>query len=152
LDKIIVTAMLMMAGVISAITFFNSVYPAISQGGDAIKSMEYRVGDRLKSQINIIHAANSNGTVSIWVKNVGDVRVAGMASSDLFFGPEGNFNRIPYGAGAPHWEYVVENDSEWNPRATIRVIIFDYSPLNPGRYYVKMVLPNGIADDDFFSW
>ena len=152
MDKIIVTAMLMMAGVISAIFFFNSVYPTVSQGSAAIISMEYRISDRMKSQISIIHTANANATVLIWVKNVGATRIGGVESSDVFFGPEGNFTRIPYGVGSPHWEYIVENDTEWNPHATIRIMIFGYAPLDPGRYYVKMVLPNGIASDDFFSW
>lgn len=152
MDKIIVTAMLMIAGVISSVTLFNAVYPAIAQGNDAMTNMENRVSDRMKSQIGIIHAANVNNTVEVWVKNIGDARIVGVDSSDVFFGPEGNFARIPYGSGSPHWEYVVENASEWSPRATIRIVLYNYSPLNPGRYYVKMVLPNGIAADEFFSW
>jgi hypothetical protein len=152
LDKIIVTALLMTAGVISAIMLFNAVYPAVNQGTDAITNMQYRIGDRMKSQIDILHAAQAGGVVTIWVKNTGDTRIAGVESSDLFFGPDGNFARIPYGAGSPHWEYIVENGAAWLPRATLRVVIYGFSPLSSGRYYIKLTLPNGISGENHTSW
>ena len=152
MDKIIVTALLMTAGVISAIMLFNAVYPAVNQGTDAITNMQYRIGDRMKSQIDILHAAQAGGVVTIWVKNTGDTRIAGVESSDLFFGPDGNFARIPYGAGSPHWEYIVENGAAWLPRATLRVVIYCFSPLSSGRYYIKLTLPNGISGENHTSW
>jgi hypothetical protein len=152
LDKIVVTALLMTAGIISAILLFNAVYPAVNQGSDAITNMQVRLGDRMKTEIDILHAAQSGGVVTIWVKNTGDTRIVGIDSCDLFFGPEGNFARIPYGSGSPHWEYVVENGTEWIPRATLRVVVYNFSPLSSGRYYIKMTLPNGIMAADYFSW
>ena len=152
MDKIVVTALLMTAGVILAIMLFNAVFPTINQGNDAITNMQYRISDRMKSQIDILHAAQAGGVVTIWVKNTGDTRIAGVDSSDLFFGPEGNFARIPYGTGSPHWEYLVENGTDWIPRATLRIVIYNFTPLNPGRYYIKMTLPNGISAEDYTSW
>jgi hypothetical protein len=152
LDKMIITALLMTAGVIMAITLFNAMYPAITQGNDAITNMQYRISDQMKTQINILHAATAGGIVTIWVKNTGDARIVGLDSSDLFFGPEGNFVRIPYGTGSPHWEYLVENGTDWIPRATLRIAIYNFSPLNSGRYYIKMTLPNGISAEDYTSW
>ena len=152
MDKTIVTAFLVIAGVLSAIFVYNAIYPAIVQSGDAMTSMERRTDERLKSQIEIIHAAESGSDVRMWVKNVGALRIAAVEACDLFFGPEGNFSRIPFGTGNPHWEYAVENDTEWNPTATLRITIVGYSPLASGRYFAKMVLPNGVSDDFFFSW
>jgi hypothetical protein len=152
LDKTIVTALLVMAGVISAVFVFNSIYPAIGQSSSAITNMEARVDERLKSQVEVVHAAKSGSDVVIWAKNIGSLTVDSVESSDLFFGPEGNFMRIPYGSGMPHWEYSIENNAAWQPTATIRMTIIGYSPLNAGRYFVKLSLPNGIADEYFFSW
>lgn len=152
MDKVIVTALLVMAGVISAVFVFNSIFPLMAQSGDAITSMEGRIDERLKSQIEIIHAVKSGSDVLVWVKNIGSLRVAAVEACDVFFGPEGNFTRIPYGTGIPHWEYGVENDTAWNPTATLKITIVGYSPLTSGRYLVKVILPNGIADDYFFSW
>ena len=152
MDKIIVTALLLMAGVISAVFVFNSLFPVIAQSSDAMVSMERRADDRLNTQVQIIHATQSGSDIVLWVKNVGSVRIIGVNSSDLFFGPQGNFARVPYGVGTPSWQYQVENDTDWNPTATIQITISGYSPLNSGRYFVKLVLPNGMSDETYFSW
>ncbi len=156
MDKVIVTGFLIMAGVVSAITVFNSVYPAIGQSSDAITSMQGRVDDRLKTQIEIIYGAKSidqsGDIVLIWVKNTGSLRISAVEASDLFFGPEGNFSRIPYGVGAPHWSYTIENDAQWNPTRTIQITISGYGSLPAGRYYAKVVLANGLSSDYFLSW
>jgi archaellum component FlaF (FlaF/FlaG flagellin family) len=152
LDKTIVTALLVIAGVISAVFVFNSIYPAVVQSSDAMTSMERRIDERLKSQVEIVHAAKSGTQVLIWAKNVGSLRILGVESCDVFFGPEGAFSRIPYGVGTPHWEYVVENGTEWMPTATAKITIVDYSPLSSGRYFIKLVLSNGVSDEDYISW
>ncbi len=152
MDKIIVTALLLIGGVTSSILMFNSVYPAVNQSNQAMVGMERRIDEQMRSQIEIIHGAKSGNTVLLWVKNVGSTRVAGVNTSDMFFGPEGAFVRIPYGTGTPHWEYAVENASEWTPTATIRITVVGFSPLDPGRYFCKFVLPNGIASEYYFSW
>ncbi len=157
MDKVIVTALLVIAGVISAVLVFNSVYPAIGQSNDAITNMEGRLNDRLKSQIQIIQAAksDSDNTVLVWVKNIGSLKVAPAESCDVFFGLQGNFVRIAYGLPGTvgrHWEYTIENDTAWNPTRTMRIMIVGYSPLDPGTYYVKVVTPNGVSDEYLFSW
>jgi len=122
MDKAIVTAFMVIIGVVIATFVFNAVYPAVIQSSDALLNMNGRVNERLKSQIKIVHATgeldkngqwqdtNGNGKfdVFIWVKNVGSLRVAAVSKSDVFFGQEGNFVRIPYkddaGGLYPQWE------------------------------------------------
>ena len=154
MDKTIVTALLIIAGVVSAIFVFNAIYPAIQQSGDAMTSMERRIDDQMKSEVQIIHAARSGADAVIWIKNVGTTRIVGLEnSSDLFFGPEGNYVRLPYGGTAtPHWSYTIENDSEWKPSATIKITVSGFLFLAPGtRYFVKIVTPNGSSDELYFS-
>ena len=152
MDKTIVTALLIMAGVISAVYVFNSIYPAITQSGDAINAMRGRYDERLKTQIEIVHAARSGAQVEIWAKNIGSLPIKPVENSDLFFGLEGNFMRIPYGTGSPHWEYEIENDDAWNPTATLHITILDYAPLDSGRYFTKLISPNGVSTEYLFSW
>ncbi|HLF26151.1 MAG TPA: hypothetical protein VJG32_07435 [Anaerolineae bacterium] len=152
MDKVIVTAFLVIAGVISAVFVYNSIYPAIVQSSEAMTSMERRVDERLKSQVEIIHAVRAGSDALIWVKNIGSLRNVAVEATDLFFGPEGNFARIPHAAGAPHWEYVVENDDAWNPTTTLRITIPAYAFSGSGtRYFVKVVLSNGVSDEYYFS-
>jgi archaellum component FlaG (FlaF/FlaG flagellin family) len=150
LDKAMTTVFMVIASVVCAILVFNSLYPAVIRSSDAMTSMTLRVDDRLKSQIEIIHAAGSGNNALVWVKNVGSLRIAAVESCDIFFGPEGSFNRIPYGSGASYWTYEVENASEWTPTATLKITIVNGGPLS-GRYFVKVIIPNGIYDEYYFS-
>ncbi len=152
MDKTIVTALLVVAGVISAVFLFNSIYPTLVEGSQAMSVMERRIDERMKSQIEIIHVAKVGNNVMIWVKNVGSLRVLGVESADLFFGPQGNYSRVPYGAGSPNWTYTFENDTAWNPSATVKITVAFSSTPAAGTYYAKMVVPNGVSDDYLVSW
>jgi len=119
--------------------------------------MTDKIDERMKSRINIVHAANSANRTSvyIWVKNVGSSRILSIDESDVFFGQEYDFSRIPYvedaGGGYPRWEYGIENDTEWKTGATANITIsYDADP-GAGTYFVKVVIPNGIMDEYYFS-
>ena len=155
MDKAIITAFMVIAGVVVAILVFNTVFPAVLQSSDALASMEGRIDERMKSQIDIIHAAESadyTDVALVWVKNVGSLSINAVERCDIFFGPEGNFARIPYGAGDFHWDYDVENDTDWKPTATLKVTIdLDYNLVAGTRYFVKVITPNGVSDEAYFS-
>ena len=155
--------------VISSIVVFNAVYPAIVQSSDAMVDMQSRLDDRLKSQVQVIHAIgelnsssawqdmNGDGDfdVVIWVKNVGSKRVSAIERTDVFFGPEGNFTRIAHqntaGGSYPYWTYKIENDTNWNPTATLEIEIHFSTTLSPGQYLIKVVAPNGVESVLIFS-
>jgi hypothetical protein len=157
LDKAITTALLIIAGVVCMIFVFNSVYPMINRSSQAMSSMAEQVDERMKSRISIVHAANSaNRTeVYIWVKNVGTQRITNIEESDLFFGPEDDFDRVPYqgdaGGSKPSWEYTLQNDTEWQTSATLKVTITFSTDPGTGTFFTKFIIPNGISDDFYFS-
>lgn len=155
--------------VIASVVVFNALYPAIVQSSDAMVDMQARMDDRLKSQVQIVHAVaeldrngawqDSNGDgdfdVTVWVKNVGSKRISAVEQTDVFFGPEGNFTRIPHqstaGGSAPFWTYAVENDSVWNPTATLKIVIHFPVTLGTGQYFIKVVTHNGVESVMIFS-
>ena len=157
MDKAITTALLIIAGVVSMIFVFNSVYPMLNRSGQAMVSMAEQVDERMKSRISIVHAANSANRTSVylWVKNVGTQRIVDVSASDLFFGQEDNFERIPYvanaGGGYPQWTYALENDTEWRTSATLKVTITYSADPGAGTYYAKFIIPNGISEEYYFS-
>ncbi|MEW5985591.1 MAG: hypothetical protein AB1791_03060 [Chloroflexota bacterium] len=169
MDKAITTALMVITGMITVTLLFNAVYPAVLDGSDAMSNMQSRLDERLTSQVEIVHAAaeldssglwqDTNGdghfSVFIWVKNVGSNRIIPIEGTDLFFGPEGNFGRIPHqseaGGSFPYWDYDVENATEWTPTATLKITIHYSSVQAAGRYFVKVAAPNGISDETYLS-
>jgi hypothetical protein len=157
LDKAITTALLIIAGVVCMIFVFNSVYPMVNRSSQAMVSMAEQVDERMKSRINIVHAANSANRTSVylWVKNIGTQRIVDVDECDLFCGPSDNFSRIPYVAdaegGYPRWIYNLENDTEWQTSATLKITIYYASDPGAGTYFTKFIIPNGIYDEYYFS-
>lgn len=166
MDKTITTALLIVISVIMAMTLFNVAYPAVVEGGDAISRMASRAGDRMNSRAEIIHGAgeldntgwwsdsNGNGRfeVFVWVKNTGLETINAINNIDLFFGPEGNFTRVPHESSVPantfpSWTSTVESGTNWAPTGTLRITLRFGTPLTAGRYFTKLTLPNGATAD-----
>ena len=154
MDKIIVTALLIIAGVITAVILYNTIYPAIAESGDALTARQRQIDERLQSQVEIVHAA-PNGVLTdqawVWVKNVGSQRISPIESCDVFFGPEGSFGRFSYGGGDGGWTYEMESGSDWDPSTTLKITLDNDGTLSDGRYYVKVTTPNGVSDEYYFS-
>ena len=157
MDKAITTALLIVAGVVCVIFLLNSVFPMINHSSQAMSSMAEQVDERMNSRISIVHAANSadRTQVYIWIKNIGTQQIDGVSKSDLFFGQQNNYQRISNVADAggtfPSWDFTLENDTVWQTSATIKITITYSSDPGAGTYYVKFIIPNGIADDFYFS-
>ena len=157
MDKVVTTALLIIAGVVCSIFMFNSVFPVINRSSEAMVSMTDKINDRMESRISIVHAtcAAARQTVYIWVKNVGGNSIPSISDSDVFFGKEGNFMRIPYdgdaGGAKPSWTYTIENDTVWETKATLKITITYQGDPGAGKYYLKIVIPNGISDEYYFS-
>ncbi len=167
MDKTITTALLIVISMVMAVALFNVAYPAVVKSGDAIANMTNRADERMKSQIAIIHMAgeldghpvsfDGEGpyAVSIWIKNIGATRITAIERSDVFFGPEGDFTRVPVqnesGTSYPYWTWQIENGADWDPTATLKITVHYASPLPSGRYFAKITIPSGISDEQFLG-
>lgn len=153
MDKAIATVLLVIVTVTCVMFVANALFPAVTRSSAALVSMTGGVDERIKSQVEIIHAVayDSADYALVWVKNVGSSRIGAIENSDIFFGPEGDFSRVPYGAGSPsYWRYELENDTEWRPTATLKITVTH--PISPQTtYFLKVVIPNGISDEEYFS-
>jgi len=142
---------------VATVFIFNSVYPMVNRSSSAMVSMADKIDERMKSRVSVVHAANEadRQTVYIWVKNVGSTRIVAVDKTDLFFGKEGEFERVPYtgdaGGTYPQWEYTIENGTEWGINSTIKITVTYSSDPGAGTYFVKVIIPNGISDEYYFS-
>ena len=166
--------LLTIAGVIAAIAIMNAIYPAVTRSSSALTAASSTVDERIKTNIEIVHVVgelsststwvdtNSNNLFDFfaWVKNVGDARVVAVDETDVFFGQPGGIERIPYtddaGSSYPQWSYSIENGSDWSRAATIKLVVsFDDgcpSCSKPtGTYFIKVVTPNGVSNEHYFS-
>ena len=168
MDKAITTAMLIVISMVMVVMLFNVAYPAIVESGDAMTSMADRENDRLRSQISVIHAAaewsngasldtNGNGVIEavVWVKNIGDTRIpsAGIQRLDVFFGPQGNFQRIPHASESTssiYWDATIVNATDWEPSSTLMITIH-HASLQAGQQFLKVITPNGVSSEYFWS-
>jgi flagellar protein FlaG len=144
--------------VVAIVAVVNSILPAVSRTNSSMVLSSDVVNDRIATQLEIIHATGVDTATQadVWVKNVGSSQIGPIDGTDVFFGPESNFTRIPYGGascGAPCWEYALEGGAtEWGPTATLHITVhLDYALATGTTYYVKVTAPNGIADAKFFT-
>ena len=163
--------MLTIAGVAAAAAVLNAIFPAVSRSSGAVITASASVDDRLKSDITIVHAvgeldssasfADTNGNgkfdIFIWVKNVGSTRIFSIPETDIFVGKTGDFTRIPHEtevqAGAyPRWNHSIEGgDAEWGPKNTLKITVTYNATQAQGNYDVKVIIPNSVSDEYFFS-
>ncbi len=136
----------------------NAVLPAVSKTTGSLLASSEVVQDRIASQIEIVHAAGVDGApdAQIWVKNVGAARIAPIDRVDVFFGPTGDFARVPYGTDAscvaPCWYDTLENATTWDQTATLRVTLkLDANLASGTTYYMKVVTPNGTLDSKYLT-
>jgi len=156
-EKAITTILLTVASVVAMLVVINATFPTVSRTSGAIISAGSVLTDRIKTDVEIVHASGVDGTSTavVWVKNVGSSSIGGVENSDVFFGEDTDFARVPLGGAgctAPCWEAVVENGSKWDPTATLRITLHLDAPLATGStYFVKVVLGNGTADSRYFT-
>jgi hypothetical protein len=156
MDKVIVTVLLIIGGVVASFAVLNGIFPALERSSSAINRASSQLDEQIKSQIEIINVNNNTSTVQVWVKNVGSTVINSIENSDIFITDQNNnVERLVYGDGiipAPYWDYQLQGSSAaWSPTITNAISIHLASPLAPGSYQVKVVIPNGIFDEKAFG-
>ncbi|MDY6892329.1 MAG: hypothetical protein SVO26_01245 [Chloroflexota bacterium] len=170
MDKALTTILLVVAAVVCVTLVINAVYPAVTTTSGALGGASARMNERIRSHIEIIHAAgeldndgqwqdtneDSNFDIFIWVKNVGSEPVDDIERCDvLLSGNDTVWAWIPhvdYADGEyPRWDEEIENGDEWGTATTVMIEVSYDETLSPGEYNVKVLIPNGISDDYYFS-
>lgn len=155
----ITVAIITIASVICAAGFVAAVFPSILASSAPILSATNELNDRIETDISIIHEAvdPGNSKTYVWVKSLGTNRFSDnlIESSDIFFGEQNNFMRIPYnssGAISPSWKYSMENSENtiWEKGETIQITI-NAPIVSETEYFIKFTTYNGIATTDYFT-
>lgn len=154
MDKVITTALLAIAAVISAVVMINVVLPGVNKSSTALMNANNISVDRVKTVVEVVYAYGDTGTdeIAFYVKNVGDTTINLVDSSEVFLETPTTTKRIPYGSGTEYWTYsiVSAGDTKWSQRATVKITL-TLTAVETGIHKVTMVVPNGISADLEFS-
>ncbi len=156
-EAAITTAIITIACVICAGMLISAIYPAVNRATSSVISTSEKLGERIETSINIIAEANQSSYEYVWVKNTGASEIPQIENSDVFFGEINDFQRIPFNSSlsvTPSWNYSIENDDgdgRWDVGETLNITINYSSEITTGDYYVKIIVYNGIADEETFS-
>jgi len=105
------------------------------------------------TNIKILYAQNSTSTnVSAWVKNVGTYSITNTANIDVYFGPTGSMQRIPYNSGSPSWIFS-SPVSSWGKASTVQINLSGLSAVTCSTTYeLQVTTPNGVSDEYFVTF
>ena len=156
-ETAITTAIITIASVICVCMLINAIYPAMHRATSSVVATSEKLGDRIETSIDIIEEANQSSYEYVWVKNTGSSEIAQIENSDVFFGEINDFQRITFNSTlsvTPSWNYSIDNDDgdgRWDIGETLNITINSSSEITAGDYYVKIIVYNGISDEDKFS-
>lgn len=146
-EAILIIASVIIAGVLAGVimnksSMFSSTFTVSSETQKNI----------LLTKIKVIYATNSSSTtVNVWTKNIGTYPITSPLSVDVYFGPLGSVQRIPYNSGSTTWTYN-SPVSVWNSTNTIQINIVNSVQLQKNTVYqLQITTPNGVSDNYFMS-
>ncbi len=154
MDKVIVTVLLIIGGIVAAFAIVNGTIPAMQRSSSAISAASEQVNDQIKSQIEIINVSSNESSIQVWVKNVGISVINNIENCDVFLTSGSNIDRLTYDGASiqlPCWSYsLTGNNTVWGPSVTNKIILHPIAISN-GPWKVKIVIPNGISAQSTFG-
>ncbi len=154
MDKVITSAMLIIASVIAAVALINAVLPAMGKSAGALATANGAAADRIKTDIAIVHAAgdDTNDKITVWVKNIGTQAIKPVTSSDVFLTTSSTVSRLPYVSGCTSewWDYSIEGGgADWIQAVTVKFTL--KTTVSTGTYNVSVSVINAVEADKDFS-
>ena len=163
MSSVVLSEALLTVAVVVAASIFSVVFVSNLQlllNSQQEKMLKLAENMEIKVEIIFADALQSNDTVKVWVKNIGQKpiprQLIGLDSGLFLKKRGGEVWRIPYNADVkPSWNFTLLNsvDEEWDPEETLEVTIsLPDGTLDVGDWIVRFVAPiNGAYDDYVFS-
>jgi len=158
----ITTALFLITAVVASAVLINAMYPVIQNMAGTFSSSTHESDVRIRTDFKIIaaHASASDGTVQVWMKNIGSERIglADIKRADVFSGAEGSFNHLTYNHVEPddlaslvsgQWTeefgtgYDLNANKFWDSGETVKITA--KTTFSSGdKIFFQFALPNGI--------
>jgi flagellar protein FlaG len=150
----ITTALFLITAVVASAVLINAMYPVIQNMAGTFSSSTHEADQRIRTDFKIIATHASDGTVQVWMKNIGSERIgiADIQRSDVFCGEAGSFDHLSYVSSNPgdkQWTeefgtgYDLNANKFWDPGETVKITA--RAPVSSGdKVFFQFALPNGI--------
>lgn len=136
-----------MAGIImSQVGTFESTFTATSE------SQKNEMLTKIKVIYAVRNATASPPVLEVWVKNIGIDPITAPTSMDVYYGPVGSAQRVPYSAsgGEDTWEFY-SLPTTIQKMDTVQIRISDTQLTTGETYTVRITAPNGVSADYVLS-
>ena len=161
MEKIIVLALLTIAGVTAAVVVMSNIITSSSASSQSVAEIQQDTAVRIKTDIEVLAVGVRPGgaQVDAWVKNVGPAPITAIEKSNLFLiQPGTRFDALTYnndGVTSKTWYAdLKETGRTWNRSDTLHIII-TMSGVDiidgPEDFVLRMSTPNGIINDEIFG-
>ena len=160
MDKVIVSALLIIASITAATITINVIGVGLDRGGTSLVQSQRDTAHRIQSSITII-SAGSTGPGEIlyfWLKGSGNVVIKPLSSFDVFLrrGDGTCGGHFPYSEDETedhYWKPVSDTENLLNPRETLEIkVIWGLDcPLQAGVHVLLVVTPEGVTDEYVFE-
>ena len=159
MDKVITSALLIIASVVAAMALINAVIPAMSQSSGALLQANSAAADRIRTDIEIVHVASdtsggSEDQIVVWVKSVGPNKIVLIENTDVFLTMPSTVKRLTYDAGGAveSWNYTVENGTDWTQSVTVKLTLhLTDASVVAGAYSITVAVYNSVSATKDFS-
>jgi len=153
-STVISTAIIMIAGVLVASIFAIAIISQVGTIDSTFKSLSRNALDKMKTSIDIVYLTVNDTYFVVYVKNIGQrsISINELNSTDIYFGNDTKVKLYTYGtSGSNIWNYTeTVSDKTWSTGETLIIRIYNSTSIE-GPYYIKIVLPNGVSDEDTFT-
>ena len=157
MDKVIVTALLMIASITGAVIAMNGMIPAISKSSHSLESANEAAVKRIGTDVEILGIASdsSEPEIEAWVKNVGIYSIGPVAAVDVFLitPGEGYFalEYDPTGVAGSWRESPLGSSWDRGEVLNLQMVIPQGFPISVSYHILRLATPNGVIGEEAFE-
>lgn len=159
MDKVIVTALLIIAGVAAAGLVVTTLTPIIGSSSRSVVESQKNIASRIATDIKVIavHPENSS-TLKVMVKNVGTENINSVEQSDVYVSDIDGSRFVPlvHGSGSSdNWSVDSGDMPIWAQGKTVALTVrlSSASALESSHgYFLNFSTPNGVASQYRFKY
>ena len=153
-SAVVSTAIVAIAGIVMASIFAVALLSQVGVIDSTFRGVSQNAINKMKTSIDIVYLTLNGSYFVVYVKNTGQrsISVDEIELIDVYFGNDSMQLYVYNTTGLGIWNYTeVSPDNTWSVGETLIIRIYNETAIEGPTYYVKIVLPNGVSDEDTYT-